>query len=57
MKIKVECCAGYRGEQAPRAFTLGETRFAVVEILDRWIAPAHRYFRVQADDGRAETLH
>ena len=27
MKIKVECCAGYRGEREPRAFTLGETLF------------------------------
>jgi hypothetical protein len=56
MKIKVECYAGYRGEQEPLAFTLGETRFAVVEILDRWIAPGHRYFKVEADDGRKLVL-
>jgi hypothetical protein len=24
---------------------------AVVEILDRWIAPDHRYFKILADDG------
>ena len=56
MKIKVECYAGYRGEQEPLAFTLGETRFAVIEILDRWIAPGHRYFKVEADDGRKLVL-
>ncbi len=56
MKIQVECCAGYRGEQEPRAFTMGEHQYAVVEILDRWIAPDHRYFKVQADDGRAWVL-
>ena len=56
MKIQVECHAGYRGEEEPRAFTLGERRFAVIEILDRWMAPDHRYFKVQADDGRKLVL-
>jgi len=56
MKIKVECYAGYRGEEEPRAFTRGETRCAVVDILDRWAGPDHRYFKVQADDGRTFVL-
>ena len=51
MQIRVECYAGYRGEQEPRAFWLGERRIAVAEILDRWIAPDHRYFRIKADNG------
>jgi hypothetical protein len=52
LKIRVACYAGYRGEQEPRAFALGERRFAVVEILDRWLDPRHRYFKVRVDDGR-----
>ena len=52
MNIRVECHAGYRGEEEPRAFTLGETRFAVLEIADRWVEPAHRYFKVRVEDGR-----
>jgi hypothetical protein len=56
MKLKVECYAGYRGEQEPRAVTLGEARFAVVDIIDRWAGPDHRYFKVQADDGRTLVL-
>ena len=56
VQIRVECYAGYRGEEEPRAFTLGETRFAVVDILDRWAGPDHRYFKVQADDGRTFVL-
>jgi len=56
MRIRVECYAGYRGEEEPRAFTLGETRFTVAEILDRWIAPEHRYFKVRASDGRTLVL-
>jgi hypothetical protein len=55
-KIKVECYAGYRGEQEPLAFTQGERRFAVVDILDRWVAPDHRYFKVLADDNRTLVL-
>jgi len=56
MTLKVECYAGYRGEEEPRAFTMGERRCAVVEILDRWLSPDHRYFKVQADDGRTLVL-
>lgn len=56
MKIAVECYAGYRGEQEPRAFTLGERRFEVRELLDRWLAPTHRYFKVRVDDGRVFIL-
>jgi hypothetical protein len=56
MKIRVECYAGYRGEQEPRAFTMGERRYEVIEIVDRWIAPDHRYFKVEADDGRTLVL-
>jgi hypothetical protein len=56
VKIAVESYAGYRGEQEPRAFTLGERRLAVMEIVDRWIGPDHRYFRVSADDGNLYVL-
>ena len=52
MRIRVECYAGFRGEQEPRAFTLGERRFEVVEILDRWLDPEHRYFKVSVEDKR-----
>jgi hypothetical protein len=52
LTIRVECYAGYRGEQEPRAFMLGERRFAVLEILDRWLDPRHRYFKVKSDDRR-----
>lgn len=51
MKVRVECYAGYRGEQEPRAFWFGERRLEVTAILDRWLAPNHRYFKVAASDG------
>jgi hypothetical protein len=56
LKIRVACYAGHRGEEEPRAFTLGERRFAVLEVLDRWLDPAHRYFKVKVDDGRCFVL-
>lgn len=56
MKIEVQCHAGYRGEEEPRAFMLGERRLAVVEILDRWLARDHRYFKTKVDDGRTFVL-
>jgi hypothetical protein len=49
--IRVECYAGHRGEETPRALILGGRRVAVVEILDRWLAPDHRYFKLRGDDG------
>lgn len=56
MTIRVECYAGHRGEEEPRAFWLGERRLAVIDVLDRWLAPEHRYFKVKADDGDAYIL-
>jgi hypothetical protein len=56
MKIHVECHAGYRDAEEPRSFTLGERRFEVLEIVDRWFAPDHRYFKVKSDDGREFVL-
>jgi hypothetical protein len=48
--IVVKCYAGYRGEETPRELQLGQRRVAVVSVLDRWLAPDHRYFKVKGDD-------
>jgi hypothetical protein len=56
MAIRVECYAGYRGEQEPLAFWLGERRLAVRAVVDRWFAPTQRWFRVEADDGNVYVL-
>jgi hypothetical protein len=50
-EIRVECYAGYRGEETPRRFFLHDRRIEVAEVLDRWLAPDHRYFKVRGDDG------
>ena len=47
--VSVECYSGYRGEETPVRFRLGERVVEVGEIVDRWLAPDHRYFKVRAD--------
>jgi hypothetical protein len=49
--ISVHCYAGYRGEESPRRFCIGDNTVTVAEILDRWLGPDHRYFKVAGDDG------
>ena len=56
MTIAVECYAGYRGDQEPRAFTIGSRRLEVVSVEDRWSGPDYRYFRVAASDGDTYVL-
>jgi hypothetical protein len=51
MRVQVECYAGYKADELPTAFTLGERRLRVEEVLDRWYAPDSLYFRVRAEDG------
>ena len=50
MHIRVDCYAGYRGEETPRNFWLGPRKIEVREIQDRWMAPDHRYFKLVGDD-------
>lgn len=56
MTIRVESAAGFRGEQEPRAFFLGERRIEVCDILDRWYDLHQSWFRCQADDGHSYVL-
>ena len=51
ISVRVECYCGYRGEETPRRFRLGERKIEVKEILDRWLSPDHRYFKILGDDG------
>ena len=51
LSVNVECYAGHRGEQTPRALILGDRRIDVAEVLDAWLAPEYRYFKVRGEDG------
>lgn len=48
--VKVVCYAGYRAEETPRRFYLGERCIEVSEVLDRWRDPTHTYFKLRGDD-------
>lgn len=49
--VRVECHAGYRAEERPRRFFIGKRAIGVTEIVDRWLDPEHRYFKLRGDDG------
>lgn len=49
--LRVECYAGYRAEETPRRIGFGEREIGVEEVLDRWLSPDHRYFKILGDDG------
>jgi hypothetical protein len=51
MDLEVECYAGHRGEETPRRLHLGGRSVEVVEVIDRWYGPDHRYFKLRGDDG------
>ena len=50
LTIRVECYAGYRGEETPRRFFMGDKAIEIEEVIDRWLAPEYRYFKVRGDE-------
>jgi hypothetical protein len=56
LAVRVECYAGYRGEQTPKRFSFDGRSIDIVEAIDAWIAPDHRYFKVRGDDGACYIL-
>ncbi len=49
-KIKVETYSGYKDDEYPVRFWIGEKRLEILEIEDRWYSPGFSYFKVFADD-------
>lgn len=56
LNVRVECYSGHRGEETPRRFFLRQRQVDVDEVIDRWLAPDHRYFKVRGDDGAVYIL-
>jgi hypothetical protein len=52
----VECYAGHRYPERPRAFIWGEERVEVEAVERQWYTPAGPAFCVRVADGRRFTL-
>jgi hypothetical protein len=50
-QIRVDCYSGHRGEETPRRFWMASRCVEVIQVLDRWLSPDHRYFKLLGDDG------
>jgi hypothetical protein len=51
LSVEVECYAGHRGAQTPRTLILADRRIVIEEVVDAWLAPDHRYFKLRGVDG------
>jgi len=49
--VKVECYAGYKGEERPERVLFGERTEEVKIVEDRWYSPGATYFRVVVESG------
>jgi hypothetical protein len=49
--VRVECYAGYKGDERPLRLYLGEKAIDVVEMEDRWYSPGATFFRVKVSGG------
>ncbi len=56
MNIIVECYSGYRGEETPRRILIKSKKIEVKEILERWVSPDHRYFKILGEDDSKYTI-
>ncbi len=56
MRIEVHCYSGYKADERPVSFLLGQRRLGVEEIVDRWYGEDYEYFKVLADDGATYLL-
>ena len=54
--LRVVCYAGYRAEETPRRFYLGDQCITVRVVVNRWLEPDYRYFKVTGDDDRQYLL-
>ena len=54
--IRVECYAGHCADTEPRRLHIGGRAVTVTQIIDRWLDPRHRYFKLCGDDGGIDLI-
>ena len=55
-RIKVIAYSGFKANERPLYFILGQQKMEVKEVLDRWYGQEHDYFKVLADNRREYLL-
>jgi len=56
VRVKVRSYEGYKTDERPVEFQLGEEVYGVRAVLDRWYEPDYTYFKVKANDGNTYIL-
>jgi hypothetical protein len=56
VKVRVECYSGFKADERPVRFYLGERGIEVEAILDRWYGEECDYFKLRAGDGNTYIL-
>ena len=54
--VQVQCYSGYKADERPIRFTLGDRILEVQSIKDQWFSPSQTYFRILASDGNTYIL-
>lgn len=54
--LNVICYSGFRADESPLRFFLGERKIEVTEVIDRWMGQDHQYFKVIGDDAATYIL-
>jgi hypothetical protein len=49
--VRVECYAGYKGDERPVRLHFREKALEILETEDRWYAPGATFFRVLVEGG------
>jgi hypothetical protein len=54
--VRVECYAGYKGDERPVKVQVSDQLIDIAEIEDRWYSPGATYFRVLLTSGERYVL-
>jgi len=54
--VRVECYAGYKGDERPVRLQIDEQMMEIAEVEDRWYSPGATYFRVLLANGERYVL-
>jgi hypothetical protein len=56
-RIKVNAYSGYKANERPVNFTIGDKSINIVDVIDRWVEPDRDCFKVKDDNGKIYCLY